>query len=311
MIFQNGRTASLVTALALALPSIVGADSGSKTSSLRSRHNVDPNIMCFANLPNESSWPSSAPPRDLYVSLTDLCARSIAATTVGCLCDDPYDHVECFRELAHPDLYEQFLTLCQRRCDCYPRMQEPSTPSRRPPRPLPSASRVVRPVTSFPPLDVNFWPSGGPFDPIQIIGGGGGGGDSRSGSQQANPVNSPTCKGSCTAASQQCSYGSTGGCKCTAKPIGGPHGSIFHFFGVCAAVHFRPKPGAGKRDVLRPTTEEFGQATPGDEGWGFFDNAGVQVACPCNASYVSHSCCGSSTGVVWEGSSARLGQLKL
>lgn len=102
---------------------------------------------------------------------------------------------------------------------------------------------------------------------------------------------------------------STGQCKCTAKLLGGPHGSTVHFSGSCAAVHSAPSPAGRGRDG-RGRGGSRTSLMEADKTTGFFAANGDQLACPCNATYVSYSCCESGTGIVWEAPDKKLGELE-
>ncbi|KAI9677426.1 MAG: hypothetical protein M1817_006380 [Caeruleum heppii] len=320
-----GAPSHLLIVLAAAWTIFTGSvQAGVMTQSyahLRPRKNVDPNLFCWANKPPREQWPAGAPPWASFDTLTDMCALIFRGTSVGCLCDMPYNNVECRRELANPVLFERFHEYCIDNCMCKRRQdEEPEVESD-------DADDV--PMVNFgSPDDTDVddhLPNTPDLEPTSRATGHGGydrpdwtPAGSADGAWEASrnppPVAPPkTCSSSCTAVTQQCGQD----CRCTARPIGSPHGNIFHFFGACAAVHHRPLSQlsipAGRRRDLNATA-----ASDSDSGGGrhlvngtsgFFEESGAQVPCPCNTSYVSYGCCHSDSGIVFEPPEMKLGEL--
>ncbi|MCJ1361007.1 hypothetical protein MMC16_000103 [Acarospora aff. strigata] len=86
---------------------------------LDSRKEVDHNIFCgVSDPPAANEWPANATPRSQYKTLKELCGYKRGRPTVGCLCDSPYNRVECRPELGDPILYNAFLANCERDCYC-------------------------------------------------------------------------------------------------------------------------------------------------------------------------------------------------
>lgn len=86
--------------------------------SLEARKEVSANIFCGNDLPDPHTWPENIPPRSTYTTMVDLCAFSRDRPNVGCLCDSPYDHVECRPQLGNPGLRAHFLQDCMYHCFC-------------------------------------------------------------------------------------------------------------------------------------------------------------------------------------------------
>ena len=105
-------------AIALSSLLLIKAGTAIPLESLETRKEVDANIWCRRPLPNPDPWPANTPPRSTYTSLFDLCARSRDRPNVGCLCDYPYEHVECLPELGDPGLRAHFLQDCMNDCFC-------------------------------------------------------------------------------------------------------------------------------------------------------------------------------------------------
>ncbi|KAI9679217.1 MAG: hypothetical protein M1817_005236 [Caeruleum heppii] len=268
------------------------------------RKSLDHNLICDNTVPfpGPQLWPEDAPARNTYRGLVDLCAWSQEVANVGCICDHPYETFECTEERALLSLWLAYAAYCYNHCMCareedfsseldYSDTEDVGGGDTEPIRPTPTRATPAWSHYPFRSDEEGVVPSGWFADDYPIEG------DDLPVSRRPAPTTVPGfCKGSCTAVTQQCSNRDGGSCRCTARPLGSPHGNIFHFFGACAAVHTRKKLGGHvKRDERGSMVWEGGEET-----W----------PCPCNATYVSHQCCDSATGVVWEREEMKLGELR-
>ncbi|KAI9851607.1 MAG: hypothetical protein M1838_003201 [Thelocarpon superellum] len=121
------------------------------------------------------------------------------------------------------------------------------------------------------------------------------------------------CNMACSSVSSKC--GADGGCACVAlrkTPV------LFH--GLCmSSVGHRlrrrselyPYESAGSHndgDGHRRQHDDDDDGGDNDAAWLWVDGLQHPLACPCNTTYVSHGCCGSS-GLIWEPAGLRLGGL--
>lgn len=95
---------------------------------LTPRKEVDANIWCNAFFPNPQPWPANVPPRSSYPTLLELCAKNRDLANVGCLCDSPYNQVECRPALGDPVLRANFLMDCLGNCFCRHTNNPPGPP---------------------------------------------------------------------------------------------------------------------------------------------------------------------------------------
>lgn len=77
----------------------------------------------------------------------------------------------------------------------------------------------------------------------------------------------------------------------------------------CGCIATSSMMGASLSDVVYSASCQASQSTiaGGGRGGGRRDLEGMP--CPCNASYVSHTCCSANDGLVWEAPEAKLGVL--
>ena len=101
--------------------------------------------------------------------------------------------------------------------------------------------------------------------------------DHASGTDTIPAVQHDQCSKSCTT-NHDCTSGGNTGCMCSVQFQQYQPGSGTVAFLAACIISL-----SGKRDESMP--------------------------CPCNASYVSHSCCGSESGLVWEAENFKLGEL--
>lgn len=131
--------------------------------------------------------------------------------------------------------------------------------------------------------------------PLQVLSNAVGEGTTSTGSGSGSM--SPQCRsGPCSSASESCGSSS---CRCIALQKSVIPSATTAFVALCLdALSHRRRPGGRKRAV--------GGAS--DDGF-ISDEGVVDHPCPCNSTYVSHSCCDSKTGLVWEEPHQRLGEL--
>ncbi|KAI9682064.1 MAG: hypothetical protein M1817_000118 [Caeruleum heppii] len=291
------------------------------------------NIMCFGNLPDEDGWPPNAPPRDIYADLTHLCGELYVGTSVGCRCPEyRQGYMLCQPETAHPILYYRYRGHCLENCLCETVDVAGLVTSTN------GTSTHQDDVFEF--GDEVYGGDGVAWDEWTADGesadsrgdsdspggnrdtpgrtgmsrcAGGVAGGSCDAPEEVGPPpehhrprpSQPvpgTCRDRCTAVTQQCSTSSQ--CRCTAKPLGGPHGNIFQFFGSCASVQVTSLHG---RDTLGHN--RTGIWVDPNHGGLFEAETMTPVACPCNATYVSYKCCASEDGVVQEPPEHKLGEI--
>ncbi len=286
MLSFNISTLNILTVLVYSFFLSTFTAASGEDRNLEARKSVDHNLGCIGELPPAPYWPSTAPPWASFLSLTQLCGWVVNQPTAGCLCDKPYTHVECRAEIANPVLYQEYHLYCLTSCMC----TIPADPDK-------TGGGGQRPNALV--LGSNTQQPPSPFEAAR----------NRAGVGTARRALEAECGGSCTTITQQCSLGFKGQCKCTAQPLGAPHDSISIFSGSCAAVHTRPKPGRKKRHDQNADGSS-GDPSVMDDTKGFFDESGDRVTCPCNATYVSYSCCESATGLVWETPDKKLGKLQ-
>ncbi|KAI9678291.1 MAG: hypothetical protein M1817_006236 [Caeruleum heppii] len=262
---------------------------------------------------------------------------------LGCICDT--GKVKCHQFLANPWTWSEYSTghpsaqeLCREpTCNCNDEIDENPTPKNGTSSVFASNLAAIMTGTEVaddvgPP---DSQPEAGTSGRTSSSGGGGG---AEQGSSDPNtcPVGSfaapppsetgcKSCSGTCTSVTQGCSWAYLGLCRCTAQPIWSSHGSSF--FGKCARVHHRAASGRGgrrlvRRQLLAPNTTALNVTTGGLDDTVFevskngTDDTDLyngttleQVACPCNASYVSYACCDSDNDIVYEHPSQKLGSL--
>jgi len=107
-------------AIVLSCSLLIAVSNAVPFKSLQPRKEVDANLVCsnLHGVPNPQPWPANVPPRSSYHTTLDLCAKNQDLANVGCLCDSPYDHVECRPELGDPVLRAEFLHFCLANCLC-------------------------------------------------------------------------------------------------------------------------------------------------------------------------------------------------
>lgn len=134
-------------AIALSCSLLIEVARGIPFESLQPRKGVDANIACSPfGFPRAEAWPVNAPePWSRYQSMLALCAKDQPLANVGCLCDSPWDRVECRPNLGDPVLHPRFRQLCLDTCVClnkrggaaHPggpyRLTPPDAPRRQPP----------------------------------------------------------------------------------------------------------------------------------------------------------------------------------
>ncbi len=112
------RSLKRLSAIALSCVWLIEVAKAIPLDSLQPRKEVDANIECAFALPNPQPWPANVPPRSSYHSLTDLCAKNQNLANVGCLCDSPWDRVECRPDLGDHILRHRFVEVCLDHCFC-------------------------------------------------------------------------------------------------------------------------------------------------------------------------------------------------
>ncbi|KAI9840712.1 MAG: hypothetical protein M1838_003938 [Thelocarpon superellum] len=103
------------------------------------------------------------------------------------------------------------------------------------------------------------------------------------------------CLGTCNSIATKCSHDAT--CMCGAYSTNVHLKTAIRYLGHCILRSARVR----RRDI-------FGE-DDGDGDHLYLDEGGLPLACPCNATYVSHACCNSMTGMLWEPAHRKLGEL--
>ena len=123
---------------------------------------------------------------------------------------------------------------------------------------------------------------------------------SSTGSGSNNWSRGPTCGQNCWGVANSCADNT--GCKCIAE-----HLTSGVFTGICKLLYSALGSGRGLSEVELTATKEVNTTV-------FFAAADAadlnNVACPCNCSYVSHACCGSASGIVYEAPGLNLGMVE-
>lgn len=71
--------------------------------------------------------------------------------------------------------------------------------------------------------------------------------------------------------------------------------SLFYGMGICSIIHSRM----------------FRDVSGGLGGRDLADGSSQDLACACNATYVSTKCCWADDGLVWESELAKLGEIRV
>lgn len=145
----------------------------------------------------------------------------------------------------------------------------------------------------------------------------------------------PQCNQFCYGPNNLCS--TDGGCRCIADDFQGP--GVAYFTGICKYTYpaYTNRRKVLGTDILNsteilPTLNSSSTgftttnstvvanatdlnsslaANPSDWIAGVDVGRGSGVPCPCNCTYVSYACCGSTTGVVYESPQMRLGAIRM
>ncbi|KAI9889781.1 MAG: hypothetical protein M1814_004983 [Vezdaea aestivalis] len=120
---------------------------------------------------------------------------------------------------------------------------------------------------------------------------------------EAQPVQAPVCLATCDLRKH---FACGSGCKCVASQIRGGLSHIAGCMSVVAVGRLMGQKGrkGGALGLVRSGL--FGRRVETKE-----EEEGIRWGCPCNASYVSEGCCGSESGVLWEGKEMRMGALRV
>lgn len=102
------------------------------------------------------------------------------------------------------------------------------------------------------------------------------------------------------------------GSRCLAEPlIGGDSKGGMSYKATCQLSHFANDWGRPGARLLRgedPTQESGNPILSNLTGTVGGQNL-IPAVCPCNATYVSESCCVATSGMVWEEAKMKLGKL--
>ena len=251
---------------------------------MAARPMYDPYIACYGEVPpQDAPWPADRTPND-YNSVLGLCSLSWGMIyNLGCFCESDQGSPDCDGTGADPVLYaaqmdytvmtyDSFLEFCQGHCVCVDY----------------TLADDFRDMNQSAIVEIN---------PATIIGAnntqtnttasaGGGqdlGGGTISGGVTVNATASQqVCGTSCTT-KQDClgtSYETS--CKCmiqSSEYVYSTSETLYTFACMVTTA------GGGKRHETEP--------------------------CACNTTYVSHGCCDSEDGRVWEAPEAKLGELRV
>lgn len=275
--------------------------SSRKTSS---PHSYDPFIICEMEGPSHSEGLPLAYNEQVYAELLTLCSSAHGAReNVGCFCSTDGGQVHCDHNLAddalwtadyNPEVREvlrhfedlgfarghvDFPQLCQNGCDCVPPRDADAWFAARFDGDDWNALVGIEGLQKPPNQPAA---SGNTFGAGSLIGNGqSSNGDQRGGQQHQCGKNCSSAQ-DCSAFQAVGQESGDGTCTCQAHSSQyQPQSSTVAFLATCLTM--LGSGGGGKREE--------------------------QLPCPCNSTYVSHSCCESPDGIVWEPSSMKLGFL--
>ena len=284
---------------------VLGQSSSRPSSRLSPRkttsaHSYDPYIICDLIGPTHAEGLPGAYNHQVYAELLSLCSSAHGARqNVGCFCSSSTGQVHCDPHLAERDLWEAhyspedeavihrfevagipwgemaFPDLCQHGCEC-------TTPD--------DASAWLEEIFEGNDSDALIGVNGlvQPPEPSRnaMLGSGTtfGAGTLIGTVQPADnePGWQDQCGNNCTSA-KDCSVPAGGNSTCTCRV----HSSQY-------------QPGSGTVAFIAACLVALGS----DGG-----KRGEWQPCPCNNTYVSHSCCGVLDGLVWEPPESNLGTL--
>ena len=244
-------------------------------------------VLCDGMVPDLWSplWPDAVPPpRRIFWNLNHLCRwLDTNPRSLGCFCFNYGDETTCSPQYADGELWtsESLREFCKGKCKC-PRPREETGTRRSRPGDLDSTTRFgfnpgrrVDPAAQMgrnqPLSEIFVSPLRVP--PLRQNFGLSYQARAKSINSAAADLEVSSCVASCTKSNFKCA---SNRCQCRVNRV---EGGLWNLIGCTASK-------LGKRD---------------DE----------ESSCPCNASYVSHGCCDSKHGLVWEHPNQNLGRLEL
>ena len=288
--------------------------------------------MCFGSIPpDNANWPSNRSPvrfPNLYLGRANmqLCAAGNAPINVGCKCETPgfpplcspanggdqvlFDWVQLDPTVASD--HTNFVSWCRDACICRSaataepfQEADPAAQAVQEPNDL---SDITQGMAALDPsaLDSESSSSDAGNDTNQA--------DSVADQQEnAEQINSTTadahspgsqCSAGACSIGQACS-GTNCLCQVTAAQYV-PGAGTSQYYAECGLRLNITSPQTG------PFSEIFGSSSGGSDGGLKAVKRGQSSeapACPCNTTYVSHSCCDAESGIVWEAPELKLGEM--
>ena len=249
----------------------------------------DPYISCFGQVPNNSNGlPAGYSPQTYYNPMQLCSALNGASNHVGCVCATSRENsFRCHQRIADPQLWsavvtssgKNFTTLCRESCEC--------TNSRNAEEDRLQADLEYhygrgRQGNRNSSQDNYHDPGDGNYQVFQ--GAQEQGIEHDQGWTHADTLNKdPVAKDQC-------------GMNCTTNADCGVGGKGC----MCSTQSEQYQPGSGTVAFLAACIISMAGSLPRRE---------ENRPCPCNATYVSHACCGVADGLVWEGEEFKLGEL--